>query len=118
MAPPPLTDGLTVRINNLPPETDANGNDVRRFFDGRIGPTGSVVAKNGIGYVATQAKRRTKQTTVTFINHDLKKKAIEKLHRTAFSAERGNGTIIVDVEDEFMGLTTLYMPRSGIPNVE
>ena len=113
-----MSDSLTIRISNLPPETDANGHDVRRFFDGRIGPTGSVVAKNGVGYVATQARRRTKQTTVTFTNFDLKKKAIEKLHRTAFSAERGDGTVIVDVEDEFMGLTTLYMPRSGTPNVE
>lgn len=115
---PPTSEGLTVRISNLPPETDAEGNDVRRFFDGRVGPNGSVVAKNGIGHVVTQAKRRTKQTTVTFMNTELKKKALERCHRTAFSAERGNGTVIVDVEDEFMGLTTLYTPELGSPNVE
>lgn len=115
---PPTSNGLTVRISNLPHETDAEGNDVRRFFDGRIGPTGSVISRNGIGNVITQAKRSTKMTTVTFMNFDLKKKALERCHRTAFSAGRGNGTIIVDVEDEFMGLTTLYVPQSGTPNLE
>lgn len=115
---PPTSDGLTVRISNLPPETDVEGNDVRRFFDSRVGPTGSVVSRNGIGNIVTQAKRRTKQTTVTFINAEVKKKALEKCHRTAFSAERGNGTVIVDVEDEFMGLTTLYVPSTGTPNLE
>ena len=114
----PTSDGLTVRISNLPPETDSRGNDVRRFFDSRVGPSGTVISKNGIGHVVTQAKRRTKQTTVTFISHDFKKKALEKCDRTAFSAEHGNGSVVVDVEDEFMGLTTLYMPESGIPNIE
>jgi len=111
-------DGLTVRISNLPSETDWKGNDIRRIFDGRVGQTGSVVSRNGIGQVVTQAKRRTKQTTVTFMTFDLKKKALEKCHRTAFSAEHGNGTVIVDVEDEFMGLTTLYIPESETPNIE
>ena len=111
-------DGLTVRISNLPPETDVDGNDVRRFFNGRIGPTGSVISKYGIGRVVTQAKLQTKVTTVTFLNSELKKKAIEKCHETAFRAERGNGSTIVDIEDEFMGLTTLYVPESGLPNVE
>ena len=115
---PPISDGLTVRISNLPPETDAEGIDVRRFFDSRVGPTGSVVSKNGVGCVVTQAKRRTKQTTVTFVNSELKKKALDRCHGISFSAERGNGTMVVDVEDEFMGLTTLYVPRSGTPNVE
>lgn len=114
----PTTDGLTVRISNLPPETDLNGNDVRRFFDSRVGPSGSVISKNGIGRVITQAKRRTKQTTVTFAAFDLKKKALEKCHRTAFSAEHGNGSVIVDVEDDFMGLTTLYVSELGTPNLE
>lgn len=111
MAPPTL-EGLTLRISNLPPKTDAERND------GRVGPTGSVIAKNGIGHVVTQAKRRTKETTVTFMNTELKKKALERYHRTAFSAERGKGTVIVDVEDESMGLTTLYTPEVGSPNVE
>lgn len=115
---PPISDGLTIRISNLPPEADAEGNDVRRFFDSRVGLTGTVISKNGIGHVVTQAKRKTKQTTVTFINADLKKKALERCHRTAFSAERGNGSVIVDVEDEFMGLTTLYVPQSATPNLE
>lgn len=111
MAPPTL-EGLTLRISNLPPKTDAERND------GRVGPTGSVIAKNGIGHVVTQAKRRTKETTVTFMNTELKKKALERYHRIAFSAERGKGTVIVDVEDESMGLTTLYTPEVGSPNVE
>ena len=110
------SDGLTVRISNLPPETD--GNDVRRFFDGRVGRSGTVISKNGIGHIVTQAKRKTKQTTVTFITHDIKKKAIERCDKTQFSAERGDGWMIVDVEDDFMGLTTLYMPASGTPNLE
>lgn len=114
----PTSNGLTVRISNLPRETDAEGNDVRRFFDSRVGPTGTVISRNGIGNVITQAKRSTKQTTVTFMTFDFKKKAVERCHRTAFSAQRGNGTVIVDVEDDFLGLTTLYVPQSGTPNLE
>ncbi|KAK3167556.1 hypothetical protein OEA41_010683 [Lepraria neglecta] len=98
----PTSDGLTVRISNLPPEADPRGNDVRRFFDSRVGPT----------------KRRTKQTTVTFISHDIKKKALERCDRTTYSAEHGNGSIIVNVEDEFIGLMTLYMPESGTSNLD
>jgi len=114
----PTSNGLTVRISNLPPETDQLGNDVRRFFDSRVGASGSVVSKNGIGHVVTQAKRRTKQTTATFLNFDIKKQALAKCDKTAFSAEHGNGSVIVDVEDEFMGLTTLYAPAHGAANLE
>ena len=112
------SNGLTVRISGLPPETDANGNDVRRFFDSRVGPSGSVISKHGIGHVVSQAKRPTKQTTVTFLTADLKKQALAKCDKTAFSAENGNGAVIVDVEDDFMGLTTLYSSTTGTVNVE
>ncbi|KAL6719552.1 hypothetical protein ACLMJK_003794 [Lecanora helva] len=113
---PSSPEGLTIRIRGLPPETIAN--DVRRFFDSRIGPSGSVISKNGIGRIIVEAKRRTKQTTVTFANPELKKKAVDKCNRNAFSAEQGDGTMVVDVEDEFMGLTTLYEPASGSPNLD
>ena len=113
---PPASDGLTIRISNLPPETEAN--DVRRFFDSRVGKTGTVVASNGVGQVITQAKRTTKQTTVTFTTSEWKKKAIQVCHDTRFSAERGNGTRVVSVEDEFMGLTPLFVSESGTPNLE
>jgi len=56
--------------------------------------------------------------TVTFMAFDLKKKALLKCRSSAFSAEHGKSTVIVGVEDEFMGLTTLYMPESGKPNLE
>ena len=59
-----------------------------------------------------------KQNTVTFISHDIKKKALERCDRTTYSAEHGNGSMIVNVEDEFIGLMTLYMPESGTPNLE
>lgn len=112
-----MSDGLTV-ISNLPPEADSRGNDVRRFIDSRVGPSGTLVSRNGIGHIVTQAKRRTKQTIVTFISDDIKKKALERCDRTALSAEYGNGSTNVDVEDDFMGLTMLYMPESGTRNLE
>ncbi len=107
-----------MRISNLLPETDSRGSDVRRFFDSRVGPTGSVIHKSRIGQIIKQAKIRTKLMTVTFMAFDLKKKALLKCRSSAFSAEHGKSTVIVGVEDEFMGLTTLYMPESGKPNLE
>ena len=112
------SNGLTVRISGLPPETDANGNDVRRFFESGIGSSGSVISEQGIGPVVFQAMRLTKQTTVTFLSADLKEQALKKCDKTAFSAENGNGAVTVDVEDDFIGLTTLYSSTTGPVNVE
>lgn len=112
----PASHSLTVRLSNLPQETKAT--DVRRFFDSRIGPTGTVVPSNGIGDIVTQVNRRTKQTTVTFKSRDLKKKALRDCDEVPFSSEYGNGFVMVKIDDDFDGLTTLYYPKSGEPNIE
>lgn len=112
----PASRSLTVRLSNLPPETKAS--DVRRFFDSRIGPTGTIVAHDGIGNIVTQVNRTTKQTTVTFKTRDLKKKALKDCDQVLFSSEYGNGAVLVKIDDDFDGLTTLYHPKSGKPNLE
>ncbi len=108
------SDGLTVRVGDLPPETIEE--DVARFFNGRVGPSGVVIAKNGIGNLVPEVNRRTKLTTVTFVKQEFKVKALKECHGIGFSAQRGDGTSIVSVEDEFMGLTTLHCTEGA--NVE
>lgn len=110
------SDGLTVRLSNLPPETRPT--DVSRFFDSRIGPTGTVIAANGIGNIVTQARRSTKQTTVTFKTRDLKKRALKDCDDQLFSSEFGDGSVPIKIEDSFDGLTTLHYPATAEPNLE
>ncbi len=108
------SDGLTVRVGILPPETIED--DVARFFNGRVGPSGVVIAKNGIGNLVPEVNRRTKLTTVTFVKQEFKVKALKECHDIGFSAQMGDGALNVSVEDEFMGLTTLQCTEGA--NVE
>lgn len=108
------SDSLTIRVGNLPSETIED--DVARFFNGRVGPSGVVIAKNGIGSLVPEVSRRTKLTTVPFVKQAFKVKALKECDGIGFSAQRGDDTSIVSVEDEFMGLTTLHCTEEA--NVE
>ena len=103
------SDGLTVLVQGLPPETGED--DVARFFNARVGPSGSVISKNGIGTIAPEVNRSTKLTTVTFVKHEFKAKALRDCNGISFSAQWGDGSVIVNVKDDFDGLTTLHCPE-------
>lgn len=46
---------------------------------------------------------------------DLKEKALKD---EDFRSEYGNDSVVVKIEDEYNGLTTLYYPKIGDPNLE
>ncbi|MCJ1466338.1 hypothetical protein MMC07_004957 [Pseudocyphellaria aurata] len=111
----PSSDGHTVRLRNLPPETVQSC--VRRFFDSRMGE-GTVIAVNGVGNIVDQVNTRTKQTTVTFKNCEYKKKALRDFDRQMFRPEFGESALPVSIDDDFIGLTTLFESKTGITNLD
>lgn len=114
----PISNGLTVRIQNLPPETDqAKRGDVSRFFTDRLGRNNqSVIAQEGVGPLVTEVNRGTKQTTVTFASLELKKSALKDLDEISFLASQGGHERPIHIDDDFLGLTVLY--ENADPNVE
>lgn len=112
----PTSDGRTVRLRNLPQETQQSC--VRRFFDSRIGPSGTVIAVDGIGNIVDHVNTKTKQTTVTFRSREFKDEALRSCDRQRFMSEYGDGSLPVNIDDEFSGLTTLFESKTGPPNLE
>ena len=114
----PTSNGLTVRVQNLPPETDqARRRDVSRFFTNRLGRNSQpVIAQEGVGPLVTEVNRGTKQTTVTFASLELKKSALKDLDEISFLASQGGNERHIHIDDDFLGLTVLY--ENADPNVE
>ena len=105
----PSSNGLTVRVQNLPPETDQiKQGDISRFFNHRLGRNDqAVVAEEGIGPLINEVNRMTKQTTVTFTSSDIKKSALN-LDEASFYASQGGNPTRIHIDDDFLGLTVLY----------
>lgn len=105
------SNGLTIRVRDLSPETIED--DVARFCNGRDGPSGIVIANNSIGNLVPEVNR-TKLMTVKSVKQEFKVKALRECHGISFSDQRGDGTLIVSVEDELTSLATLHCAEGQV----
>lgn len=114
----PTSNGLTVRVQNLPSTTNQTSmGDISRFFNNRLGRNNqAAIAEDGVGPLITEVNRTTKQTTVTFTSLEIKKAALKDLDEINFVPSQGGQDTRIHIDDDFLGLTVLY--EAADSNVE
>ncbi|KAL2068811.1 hypothetical protein VTL71DRAFT_15149 [Oculimacula yallundae] len=107
---------LTILLKSLPEKISRR--DIETFFVNRVAAAkGQETIIDNVGHIYKPANSQTRRAVVTFTSYEATKRAL-KLTRSQITAETASpedpaGRSLIDVDAEFLGLTTLYEPPLG-----